>query len=143
MNDNIDLYELQDIINITENCLNIHMIKGWTTPKIYLRFSKSGEKILEHQVNVLGQNFNQCSPISLEYNKTHNISFSYGKGSGSWDLHAYDYYNDFKMEMEPAVKLHNINSNFILKETSPSTELHVPSATTETSASTSKHIIIH
>ena len=114
------------------------MIKGWTTPKIYLRFS--GENILEHQVKVLGQNFNLSLPIA--YNDTHNIFFS--KGSGSWDLHAYDHYDDFKMEMEPAVKLHSINSNFIsLRERSPSTELHVPSAATETSASTSKNVIIH
>ena len=137
MNDNIDLNDLQNI-TITENCLNIRMIKGWITQKIYLRFS--GEKKLQHEVKVLGQNFNLSLPIALAYNKTHNISFSCGKGSGSWDLHAYDHYNDLEMEMEPAVKLLNINSNFIsLRETSPSTELHVPSATT---SSTSKNVII-
>ena len=113
------------------------MIKGWTTPKIYLKFFKSGEEIPLHPVNISGQNFDLCSPIA--YNDTHSISFS--NGSGSWDLHAYDdEYDDLKIE--PAVKLHNISINLMRKETTL-TDLHVPSAATETSASTSKNVIIH
>ena len=117
------------------------MIRGWSTPTIYLLFT-SGEKTLKHQLNVSGDIFVLCSPIA--YNKTHNISFSNGEDSDSWNLKAYD--NHDLMKEEPAVKLHNITIKLMrIKETPLFTEFategteKVSTPEAIANASTSKH----
>lgn len=124
MNDDVDMHDLRNI-TIIGNCLKLHMIKGSSTPKIYLQFLKSGEKMLEHQVNVLNDTFILCLPIA--HNETHNISISFEPGS--WDLHAYDDLN--LMNEEPAVTVHDISVKLI--------SMTEGTANVTASSSTSKH----